>query len=698
MGRIALRVVVACILCAWYARAEHFHIKPYVSDIASGSVALQWVGDRGLPSTCTVQLGTSRYMRTVSADSLPGVASMLYRVVLDSLRDGVDYTYSVTLGGSAIDGGFRTLAPRSSPVTIAVYGDSRSHPEKHAQVASAIAATGAHFVLMTGDLVADGNVFEQWAPQFFAPAAPFLSQATVFPVKGTHDGDGGLFARFWQTPGNGDVYSRDIGDVHIVGIDQLAPRERYPAILGWVEKDLMASRARWKVVVYHEPSYNIGGHGSSWGRSDFVPLLERCGVDLVLTGHSHLYERFMPIGAPGAKPVTHVVTGGGGAPLYQAGHSPLLVGGVSLPELHFCLIRTHGDTLRFQALRPDASVFDSLTLVRTGTAYQPEVMNLAVTPGYADTLLRMLRACVGSFEPAVPQNGTSALVSVDASGWPEGAQVSVFPPEGDCAWRVDTVRTEVRQGRFMFRATPLVGLTPTFKGFSEALWVGIELTPASGVRIRVPRLVVAVDEKQVQVRVPAAVPVAVRRARRAVVVDGDAAEWSRVPALPLKVKPEYAGTVRMCWRDEGLYGLVVAVDSQVQSNPRAPWSGDGLELFLDKDHSRVVTGGQTTEQLCLFPVAEGNAAGWRVVSGANNGRTDLGIVAAWKPTSDGYSMEFFVPATALAPAVWREGSVLGMNFAIDDSGRAVAQFYCDKDIDEAYRRPVLWGSIQLSGR
>jgi hypothetical protein len=70
--------------------------------------------------------------------------------------------------------------------------------------------------------------------------------------------------------------------------------------------------------VFHQPAYSCGRHKSSPEvQREWVGLFQRSGVDLVLNGHDHDYQRFAPIGG-----VTYVVTGGGGAELYGVGDCP----------------------------------------------------------------------------------------------------------------------------------------------------------------------------------------------------------------------------------------------------------------------------------------------------------------------------------------------------------------------------------------
>jgi len=78
---------------------------------------------------------------------------------------------------------------------------------------------------------------------------------------------------------------------------------------GWLEGVLKESAAKWKIAVFHHPIYSSGEeHGSDLSlRSRIEPLLTRYGVNVVLSGHDHTYERVKP-----QQGVQYFVTGAGG--------------------------------------------------------------------------------------------------------------------------------------------------------------------------------------------------------------------------------------------------------------------------------------------------------------------------------------------------------------------------------------------------
>lgn len=108
----------------------------------------------------------------------------------------------------------------------------------------------------------------------------------------------------------GPYYLRRLGDAQLFLLDSNAITDRQTA---WLEQQLAESTSTWKIAVFHHPPFTCGGHsGSSTVQRRWVPLFERYGVQLVLSGHDHNYQRFA-----GRSGVTYVVHGGGGAGLYR---------------------------------------------------------------------------------------------------------------------------------------------------------------------------------------------------------------------------------------------------------------------------------------------------------------------------------------------------------------------------------------------
>jgi len=130
-------------------------------------------------------------------------------------------------------------------------------------------------------------------------------------VLGNHDYELGRGAYELKTLGMpGRYYTRKLGDVQLFFLDSNAITTRQTR---WPEQQLADSTATWKIALFHHPAYTCGGHaGDIDVVRGWVPLFESYGVQLVLSGHDHNYQRFAAQNG-----VTYVVDGGGAAGLYR---------------------------------------------------------------------------------------------------------------------------------------------------------------------------------------------------------------------------------------------------------------------------------------------------------------------------------------------------------------------------------------------
>jgi hypothetical protein len=99
-------------------------------------------------------------------------------------------------------------------------------------------------------------------------------------------------------------YSYDWGNVHFLSLDsygyETGSTRLYDTLgpqVNWIKNDLNANNKKWTIAYWHHPPYTMGSHNSDTEtdlvnmRQNFIRILERYGVDLILCGHSHDYER-----------------------------------------------------------------------------------------------------------------------------------------------------------------------------------------------------------------------------------------------------------------------------------------------------------------------------------------------------------------------------------------------------------------------
>ena len=264
---------------------------------------------------------------------------------------------------------FRTLAQHPDKVTFIAYGDTRTNPDIHADLAKWFKDYDPDFILHTGDLVSRGKQYGLWEKEFFTPLTNVIDEIPILSAIGNHEEDGTNYLAQFHLPDHQLWYSFDAGPVHFLALDyrfQSADHAQYQ----FAQKDLMESRAPWKVVFLHEPVFNFGGHNSMWGHEAYLPLFHQGRVDLVVSGHSHLYERFKPLTSAADKgkwAITHITTGGGGAPLYGTVEHPSHAGYARTN--HFVVFEATQDSIKGRAVSREGKVFDEFVIKKTNGEY-----------------------------------------------------------------------------------------------------------------------------------------------------------------------------------------------------------------------------------------------------------------------------------------------------------------------------------------
>ena len=291
----------------------------------------------------------------------------IHKLWLENLEPGRLYSYRIDAPvPSSIMHSFRTQATDSNEVSFIVYGDSRTNPDIHRKLVELMMGKKVDFIVNTGDLVSSGDDYQQWGPQFFEPLKGLAEAIPVYIAKGNHEGNNGNFEKLLIPLGLENNYGFSYGPLHYFCADNVSTGVKTKEVLDAIAADVRASKAKWKFVSYHIPSVNFGGHWSNWGWPEVFTVLAEAGVDFVVTGHSHQYERFRPI-APQAGAhgnfVTYITSGGGGAPLYKV--KPTDCHGCAKKIHHFCLFHIKDNKLTMDAIDIDGNIIDHLEVSKT---------------------------------------------------------------------------------------------------------------------------------------------------------------------------------------------------------------------------------------------------------------------------------------------------------------------------------------------
>lgn len=339
------------------ARGDGFSRPPFAQAASAGSVVLRFAGPSGRAATVSwAPAGVAAMQQIAVAATDDGD----HAVPIAGLLPGTRYAYRVDAGEGAIAAGeFQTAAPPGHPFTFVVYGDNRSDEEAHARVAAAIAREGADFLVNTGDIVGLPTAGEY--DDFFRVEGPLLAKHVMFPALGNHEYYSGLGVDRWErafsTPsassGSRRYYSFDWGDARFIVLDFNEPT---PAQTRWLDATLASARDRaHRFVFLHHGPFSSGHHGENrFAQAVWLPLFQKHNVDLVFSGHDHDYER----GLDARSGLRYIVTGGGGAPLYDT-NSRRPYQQVFEAGLHHVRVEVAGRSVNVTARRPDGTVLDA---------------------------------------------------------------------------------------------------------------------------------------------------------------------------------------------------------------------------------------------------------------------------------------------------------------------------------------------------
>ncbi len=285
-------------------------------------------------------------------------------------------------------------------------GDSGDGGTAQLRVRDRLLATPADFILHTGDMVYQNGAAEDFDRTYFAPYRALLRRLVLWPCLGNHDvrtADGAPWLEAFHTPANNPAgkehyYSFDFGTAHVAVLDSNRSTSPGSAQHLFLDQDLGASTALWKFVAFHHSIYSSGNHGSDLQiRANLVPLFDKHGVDVVLMGHDHHYERTLPLRAdlvvePGLG-TAYITTGGGGAELYPVGANTFTAYAES--AFHYTRVAVDGGTLLAQMIRDDGTIGDSLTLVKGEPPPAPRCGDGLVNQGAEECDGADHPACVG---------------------------------------------------------------------------------------------------------------------------------------------------------------------------------------------------------------------------------------------------------------------------------------------------------------
>ena len=275
-----------------------------------------------------------------------------------------DLGASAPAGGASSTVAGQTVPPLLEPpiARIAIAGDTGTGDAAEAATAERIISesrSGPYDALiLLGDLVYPDGDAARVDRTVTEPFAPLVDSGTeLLPVLGNHDYESGEQGQILTELGRtSSWYTAAIGAVRVLVVDSNQIRDDQTQ---WLRAALAEPQplGTWTLVAMHHPAYSAGMHGSdATVQKAWVPLFAEAGVDLVLAGHDHDYQRSTPQDG-----VTYIVSGAG-AKLRATGHEDFTA--VSASTLHYVDLLVYDDRLVGRAIDQSGRLVDTFTITR----------------------------------------------------------------------------------------------------------------------------------------------------------------------------------------------------------------------------------------------------------------------------------------------------------------------------------------------
>jgi predicted phosphodiesterase len=291
--------------------------QPYLQLVTPTSIIVRW--DTQTSEVGIVYYGSSA--TTLTSNQTESNAKTKHEIAITGLLPKQKYYYSIAgSSGGASDQYFVTAPPAGSTQSTRIwvvsdFGQSNSTSDN----ARRLETVGFWKAFNNDDVHADvllslGDQTEQdteaqLQANYFNQLQDVLKSTPLFTVAGNHeDTDGEVnYKADFTLPANGeaggypsgteDYYSFNYGNIHIVALTVENSVSISGAQKTWLQNDLANNKSDWLIAFMHRPMHSAGYHPTDGDatalaqKANWLPLLEAAGVDLILSGHNHVYER-----------------------------------------------------------------------------------------------------------------------------------------------------------------------------------------------------------------------------------------------------------------------------------------------------------------------------------------------------------------------------------------------------------------------
>jgi 3',5'-cyclic AMP phosphodiesterase CpdA len=303
---------------------------PYMNMVNETAVTIRW--RTNIATNSSIEVGTVHGTYPITVND--AVVTTEHEVRVTGLSADTKYFYRFGSSTQPLQAGtdnyFITSPPQNTTrkLRFGIFGDcGRNDNNYQTQTLTAyqnyLSSNPGEIMILLGDNAYTNGTDAEYQTGFFAPYQnSILKNHVIMPAPGNHDYYGtnqasrtGAYYQNFTMPsaaqsggiasGTEAFYSWNRGNVHFISLDSYGTESPNATRLydttgpqvTWLKQDIAANTSKWVIVYWHHPPYTMGSHNSDTEtelvniRTNLLTILERFGVDLVLCGHSHDYER-----------------------------------------------------------------------------------------------------------------------------------------------------------------------------------------------------------------------------------------------------------------------------------------------------------------------------------------------------------------------------------------------------------------------
>ncbi len=326
MKRIWMAVLGVILATHTYAQPI---IGPFLQQMTPTGVHVKWETDYSGVGKVQVRNLENNSLTTFTDTQ----NTQLHDVAITGLEPGISYNYSISVNNADdfYNRPYFNISIPQNPVKdglrIVALGDCGTGTSEQAllqqQLVQFTSRKKADALLLLGDNAYYAGLKNEYKSKFFdVYGTDLLPSTTLWPAPGNHDYGDNTFSYpyyfdLFTLPTNAEsgglaslsesYYAYNIGDVHFISLDSFGSADgkrmsdSTSKQFRWLVEDLKQNKQNWTIVYFHHPPFSLGSHNADQEaeltaiRKTIVPVFDKYKVDLVLTGHSHTYERSYPI-------------------------------------------------------------------------------------------------------------------------------------------------------------------------------------------------------------------------------------------------------------------------------------------------------------------------------------------------------------------------------------------------------------------